>query len=111
MIISLVSRNIAGRTKKGIVLTGVFIAWSVGNLIAPQIFQQKDAPRYITGFVVHLAVYGAYICLVVLTRFVLLRRNKQKERESAAAGMEGVSHDLAFQDLTDRENLNFRYVY
>lgn len=56
----------------------------------------------------HLVVYGVYVCLVVITRFLLLRRNKQKD--AAAAGQE-VNHDLAFQDLTDRENPNFRYVY
>ncbi|KAI7217902.1 MFS transporter [Hortaea werneckii] len=108
MIISLVSRNVAGRTKKGVVLTGLFIGWAVGNLIAPQIFQQTDAPRYTTGFVVHLVVYGVYVCLVVMTRLLLMRRNRQKD---AMAGNDGITHDLAFQDLTDKENPNFRYVY
>lgn len=81
--------------------------WAVGNLIAPQIFQVQDAPRYITGFIVHIVVYVVYICLVIVTRFLLVRRNKQKE---SATGAE-LSHDLAFQDLTDKENPNFRYVY
>ncbi|RMY21646.1 hypothetical protein D0867_03211 [Hortaea werneckii] len=108
MIISLVSRNVAGRTKKGVVLTGLFIGWAVGNLIAPQIFQQTDAPRYTTGFVVHLVVYCVYVCLVVMTRLLLMRRNRQKD---AMAGNDGITHDLAFQDLTDKENPNFRYVY
>ncbi|UKZ78972.1 hypothetical protein TrVFT333_006721 [Trichoderma virens FT-333] len=106
MIISLVTRNIAGQTKKGITMTLVFVGWAVGNLIAPQIFQNNDAPRYLHGFVVHLVVYGVYLCLVVLTRIVLLARNRHKAAEVAE-----ISHDLAFQDLTDRENPNFRYVY
>ncbi|KAK4062352.1 hypothetical protein Trihar35433_9173 [Trichoderma harzianum] len=106
MIISLVTRNIAGQTKKGITMTLVFVGWAVGNLIAPQIFQDKDAPRYLPGFVVHLVVYGVYLFLVVVTRIVLLARNRQK-----AAQVAEISHDLAFQDLTDRENPNFRYVY
>lgn len=106
MIISLVTRNIAGQTKKGITMTLVFVGWAVGNLIAPQIFQEKDAPRYLPGFIVHLVVYGVYLLLVVVTRIVLLARNRQK-----AAQVAEISHDLAFQDLTDRENPNFRYVY
>ncbi|KAJ4253928.1 hypothetical protein NW762_010326 [Fusarium torreyae] len=105
MIISLITRNVAGQTK-GITMTIVFIGWSVGNLIAPQIFQEKDAPRYLPGFLVHIVIYGVYMGLVILTRIVLMARNRSK-----AQLVSEVSHDLAFQDLTDRENPNFRYVY
>lgn len=106
MIISLVTRNIAGQTKKGITMTMVFVGWAVGNMIAPQIFQQRDAPRYLTGFVVHCAIYGTYILLVVLTRVILVARNHRRDALVAE-----ISHDLAFEDLTDQENPNFRYVY
>jgi MFS family permease len=106
MIISLITRNVAGQTKKGITMTFLFVGWAVGNLIAPQIFQEKDAPRYLPGFIVHLGVYAAYIILVVVTRILLMARNKKKDSEVAE-----ISEDLAFQDLTDRENPNFRYVY
>lgn len=84
----------------------VFIGWAVGNLIAPQIFQEKDAPRYLPGFLVHIGVYAAYLCLVVVTRIVLMARNRRKDAEASQ-----ISHDLAFQDLTDIENPNFRYLY
>ncbi|KAF4459575.1 MFS general substrate transporter [Fusarium albosuccineum] len=106
MIISIITRNVAGQTKKGITMTMVFIGWSVGNLIAPQIFQEKDAPRYLPGFLVHIVIYGVYLCLVVFTRIVLMRRNRHKARVTSE-----VSHELAFEDLTDKENPNFRYVY
>jgi hypothetical protein len=106
MIISLITRNIAGQTKKGITMTAVFIGWAVGNLIAPQIFQEKDAPRYLPGFVVHLGVYGAYLILVVITRILLMSKNRKKD-----SIVSEITHDLAFQDLTDTENPNFRYVY
>ncbi|KAK4500891.1 hypothetical protein PRZ48_009083 [Zasmidium cellare] len=109
MIISLLSRNIAGRTKKGITLTMTFIGWAVGNLIAPQIFQQNDAPRYMTGFIVHIGVYGAYMIIVVLTSMLLMRRNVLKQRSAGEHAT--VSDELAFQDLTDKEHPNFRYVY
>ncbi|KAF9890628.1 hypothetical protein FE257_005759 [Aspergillus nanangensis] len=106
MIISLITRNIAGQTKKGFTMTMVFIGWSVGNLIAPQIFQDSDAPRYLHGFLAHIVVYAVYVCLVIATRFVLMARNRAKTQPGGE-----ISHDLAFQDLTDRENPNFRYVY
>ncbi|KAF2021719.1 MFS general substrate transporter [Aaosphaeria arxii CBS 175.79] len=106
MIISLVTRNIAGQTKKSTTMSMVFIGWAVGNLIAPQIFREKDAPRYLSGFIVHIGVYGVYMIIVVISRLVLMRRNRVKE-----ANVSEVSHDLAFSDLTDIENPNFRYVY
>ncbi|KAL4893389.1 MFS general substrate transporter [Aspergillus ambiguus] len=105
MIISLITRNIAGQTKKGVTMTMLFIGWSVGNLIAPQIFQ-SDAPRYLHGFLAHIVIYAVYIILTVVTRWILVARNRSKVRLTGE-----VSHDLAFQDLTDKENPNFRYVY
>lgn len=106
MIISLVTRNIGGQTKKGITMTIIFIGWAVGNLIAPQIFQNSDAPRYLHGFLAHVVIYAVFIGLVVLTRMILMARNRLKEQESRE-----ISHELAFADLTDQQNPNFRYVY
>ncbi|KAF3914805.1 hypothetical protein ABW20_dc0102544 [Dactylellina cionopaga] len=117
MIISLISRNIAGQTKKGVVLSMTFIGWATGNMAAPQIFQVNDAPRYKHGFIAHLVIYGVYTLLVIITRIILMKRNADKRKAAAEiAGHEGypdskISHTLAFQDLTDRENPDFRYVY
>lgn len=114
MIISLISRNIAGQTKRGICLSMTFIGWATGNMIAPQIFSSNDAPRYFHGFIAHICVYAVYLLFVVLTRLLLLARNRDKRAATvvpAENGVEKISHDLAFQDLTDRENPNFRYVY
>ncbi|KAF2024405.1 MFS general substrate transporter [Setomelanomma holmii] len=106
IIISRITRNVAGQTKKGMVMTMTFVSWSVSNLIAPQIFQAKDAPRYLHGFLAHIVIYVVCLSLVVLTRFVLMARNRRKD-----AVLSEITHDLAFQDLTDTENTNFRYVY
>ncbi|KAJ5150344.1 uncharacterized protein N7482_010802 [Penicillium canariense] len=106
MIISLITRNIAGQTKKSFTMTMLFIGWAVGNLIAPQIFQSWDAPRYLHGFLVHIVIYAVYVALVILTRLLIMARNRSKEAIASE-----ISHDLAFEDLTDRENPNFRYVH
>jgi uncharacterized membrane protein len=106
MIISLVTRNIGGQTKKGITMTIIFIGWAVGNLIAPQIFQNSDAPRYLHGFLAHIVIYAVFIGIVILTRVILMAKNRSKERGSSE-----ISHELAFDDLTDQQNPNFRYVY
>lgn len=87
-------------------MTLLFIGWAVGNLIAPQIFQKSDAPRYLHRFLAHIVIYAVYVALVVVTRFVLVARNRSKDQQSA-----GTFYDLAFNDLTYMENPNFRYVY
>jgi hypothetical protein len=50
---------------------------------------------------------------VVFLRFHLKRQNKRKDELIAAADMTAADPNLvhAFEDKTDRENLNFRYVY
>lgn len=84
-------------------------------MVAPQIFQTSDAPRYIKGFIAHLVIYAVYLALVVATRVLLMRKNALKRRATSAVSgtseQDVVSHELAFQDLTDKENPNFRYVY
>jgi len=53
--------------------------------------------------------------VVVLTlRFVLSRENKRRDRVQGLmeGGLDGRDLDAtAFGDMTDRENLNFRYIY
>lgn len=69
-------------------------------MIAPQIFQTRDAPRYLRGFTAHIIIYAVYIILVVATRILLLAKNKIKIK--TAGGQDHVIHDLAFLDLTDQ---------
>lgn len=84
----------------------LFVGWAVGNLIAPQIFRDNDAPRYLHGFLAHIVIYAVYVGIVIITRVIIMTRNRSKEQARSE-----VSHDAAFQDLTDRENPSFRYVY
>jgi len=44
--ISMISRNIAGQTKKTVVVTMNFVAWATGNAIGPQAFLSWNALRY-----------------------------------------------------------------
>ena len=43
LVFSLISRNIAGRTKKSISLSITFIAWAAGNMTAPQVRLLKQS--------------------------------------------------------------------
>ena len=42
---SMISRNIAGSTKKSVIVAANFVAWCAGNAAGPQAFLKWDAPR------------------------------------------------------------------
>ncbi|KAJ5467909.1 hypothetical protein N7475_005661 [Penicillium sp. IBT 31633x] len=113
LTLSMVSRNIAGQTKKATVVAATFVSWATGNAIGPQVFLDKDAPRYHIAWSVHLACYVCMILAVIYLRFHLKRENAKKDKILAEAGLTAADPTLvhAFEDKTDRENLNFRYVY
>ncbi|KAJ5771590.1 hypothetical protein N7520_002119 [Penicillium odoratum] len=113
LCLSMVSRNIAGQTKKATVVAATFISWAAGNAIGPQVFLDWDAPRYHIAWSVHLACYACMTAAVIYLRFHLIRQNKKKDAILAAEGLTAADPNLihAFEDKTDRENINFRYVY
>ncbi|KAL4739804.1 major facilitator superfamily domain-containing protein [Aspergillus similis] len=112
LLFSLISRNVAGQTKKSTVLAMTFIAWAAGNATAPQIFQSSDAPRYSKGFTAHFCLYGLFNVLLVALQMLYIWRNRQRAAFRARGeGEEERDHANAFLDLTDRENAEFVYVY
>jgi hypothetical protein len=57
---------------------------------------------------------GTVLVLVIIyLRFHLILQNKKKDELAAAGIQEANDAELvhAFDDLTDRQNLNFRYMY
>lgn len=110
-----------------------FIAWSVGNAVGkfsthhentkrtnkltptqgPQVFRNDDKPRYFIAFSTHMGCYVLLLLVIVFLRFYLIRLNKQRDA-AAAAGVREADDKRnihAFEDLTDKENPNFRYVF
>lgn len=115
--LSLVSRNTAGQTKRVIVTGMSFVGWAAGNAAGPQVFQAKDAPHYRPAFITQLACYAAQIVLFICMRMWLMNLNRLKRKESnrlagrAEDAEDVIDTSLAFYDITDRKNPNFRYSY
>ena len=110
---SMISRNIAGQTEKTVVVAMNFVAWATGNAIGPQVFLSWNAPRYFIAFAVHMGCYVLLVLVIVFLRWELKRRNVKKDRLVEAGIREAKDEMLvhAFDDLTDVENPNFRYIY
>ncbi|KAL2148976.1 hypothetical protein VTH82DRAFT_1662 [Thermothelomyces myriococcoides] len=113
LALSMLSRNVAGQTKKSVAVALNFIIWSTGNAIGPQVFLDWDKPRYFIAFATHLGCYSLLVIVIISLRFYLKYQNKKRDELAAAGAAEAKDDDLvhAFEDLTDKENPNFRYVY
>ncbi|KAH8896863.1 MFS general substrate transporter [Thozetella sp. PMI_491] len=109
--LNLVQSNVAGRTKKTVFASSVFIFYCVGNLIGPQLFFSYEAPRYKSGFEAMIICLAVQV-IIVSTMYILnLRENKRREALASSTPESGNAGGimLGLSDLTDRENLHFRY--
>ena len=61
--------NVAGRTKKTVTATVLFIAYCVGNAVGAQMFVASDAPRYIRGITACGVLYCVEFMCMASWRF------------------------------------------
>ncbi|KAK2053012.1 major facilitator superfamily transporter [Colletotrichum caudatum] len=112
LALSLVTRNVAGQTKKGVVITSNFVFWAVGNSIGPQIFRSRDAPRYFLALAIILGCFSLLAIVLFLLRAYYMWQNKLRDGKIARGEVVAdTTHTHAFEDMTDKEDVNFRYVY
>ncbi|KAL2782948.1 major facilitator superfamily domain-containing protein [Aspergillus keveii] len=137
LVVSWIVANTAGQTKKSVVMALYNAASSVGNIVGPLLFDDKDAPAYQPGLRACLGIFIALVVVVLMQWGNLVFLNKLqgdkrvangKERvivdrsmmgsvEVAEGGEEGaqeedeVEANGGFLDLTDRENDEFVYIY
>jgi hypothetical protein len=130
--------NTAGTTKKSVIMSFFNVASSAGNIIGPLLFNAKDKPAYTPGLRACLGIFSALTAIVLIQWANLWVLNKQQARRRVRNGKKAeiVDHsmqnhyhgmeegnqeeagqetvqvgDNAFQDLTDRQNDEFVYIY
>ncbi|KAJ0281129.1 hypothetical protein Brms1b_011696 [Colletotrichum noveboracense] len=104
------SANTAGHTKKVTTNATVFAAYCISNIIGPQFFKSSQAPLYPLGMGAMLVSYALSIFTMVLYMLYCWNENRRREKLDQDAGQR-VHLDTDFQDLTDRENIHFRYMW
>ncbi|KAI8304088.1 putative transporter [Colletotrichum sp. SAR11_240] len=102
--------NTAGHTKKVTTNAIVFAAYCISNIIGPQFFKSSQAPLYPLGMGAMLVSYALSIFTMILYMLYCWNENRRREKLDHHAGQR-VHLDTDFQDLTDRENIHFRYVW
>ncbi|WPH00622.1 Major Facilitator Superfamily [Acrodontium crateriforme] len=108
-ILSLISSNIAGYTKKTTVAAMYLIGYCVGNIIGPQTFRPKDQPRYVPAEITIIVCYCTGVAIMAFIYVSSRRRNSRKARLRAEPGYVKLENQ-EWLDLTDGENPEFVYT-
>lgn len=103
--------NIAGHTKRVVSMALISGSFSVGNIIGPQTFRARDAPQYVPAKIAVLATQVAGAVVAVLLYRYYRWANARKEQSCAVQGQQTSLEKSQWGNLTDRENVWFRYVY
>ncbi|OJJ81772.1 uncharacterized protein ASPGLDRAFT_75930 [Aspergillus glaucus CBS 516.65] len=110
LILSILTANIAGHTKKVVTNAMIFLGVCAGNIAGPFFYKDSQAPRYPLGIWSMIVANFIEIALVLMLRIALALENRRRDRVQAEQGRRDLD-ETAFSDLTDKENLNFRYIY
>ncbi|KAF2152955.1 MFS transporter [Myriangium duriaei CBS 260.36] len=120
------ANNSAGHTKKTTVIALYHVGYGLGNILSPQLFRPSWAPKYHPTWAILLVIACILPSVDILfLRWYLVRENKRRDALEAASkvshkgivesvGEDGTKTQTVVSnnqlDLTDRENLEFRYV-
>ena len=118
----------AGHTKKLTRNVLFMVAYGISNIISPQIWAAKDAPRYYPAWIVQIVIgFVGTPTILLIIRWILSRRNQERRQwieEQIALGKNQVDYveeinedgqtvnvevDVSMLDLTDLENKYFIY--
>lgn len=116
IMMSLLSGNFGGFTKKTTVNAIIFISYCAGNIVGPQLFFEKEAPTYNSAFLAIIICEAFALVMSLVLRVYLARENKKRERVLEAVETSSVDeaerdYMINLADKTDKEIPQFRYVY
>lgn len=106
-MLSVVASNVAGHTKKVTTNAILLVGYCVGSLIGPQTFRESQAPNY-HGAKIAILTCGIISWLTIGAVWIAyVRENKKKDIINKEEYPTFENHEFA--DLTDKENIEFRY--
>ena len=137
LVVTWIIGNTAGSTKKSVAMSLYNAATSAGNIVGPLLFSSKDAPGYHPGLRACLGIFSALTAVVFIQWGNLWFLNQQQARRRVLNGKSAQIIDHSMQsnfhgieentdeagqevahagsnvaeDLTDRENDEFVYIY
>ena len=116
--LSLITSNTGGQSKKMIVSGMIWFGSCIGSISSPFFYKSDQAPSYHLGIGSLLVSNCIELALFFVLRYAFKWENRRKERRREALRAQGIVSDdmdglntTAFQNLSDKENPNFVYVY
>ncbi|KAI9372632.1 allantoate permease [Aspergillus egyptiacus] len=108
LMYSVAGANVAGHTKKVTMNAITLMAFCLGNILGPLTFRTEDEPDYIPAKIAIVATVSVAIVFVLLLKAYYMWENQKRE-----ARCQGLEHqeNSEFLDLTDKQNLEFRYKH
>lgn len=107
---SLVSSNVAGRTKKATFNALFLIGFAAGNIIGPQTYKASEAPQFRTSGYTLVGTAVAQTLAPFALWFIYRHRNAKKAAEMDEVRDKYEEIKLSFGDMTDLENPSFVYT-
>jgi ACS family allantoate permease-like MFS transporter len=108
-LLSLLSSNVAGYTKKTTVAAMYLIGYCIGNIVGPQTFVPRTGPRYVPAEITIIICWAVCIVDLLFILWYYKHLNKKNAAIRAAPGYRKLDKQ-EFLDLTDRENHEFVYT-
>lgn len=110
-MLSYISSNVAGSTKKILSHWFFAIGYAAANAVAPFTFRANEAPEYTTAKVLMLVAFIVGVLCFLSIYFLDIYENKRRDKlkETLGDGYANLPEGYEFADLTDKENLEFRY--
>ncbi|RMD42625.1 hypothetical protein DV735_g2496, partial [Chaetothyriales sp. CBS 134920] len=109
LIVSMGMANTAGNTKKSLQAAFIFVFYCFGNIVGPFWIKSQTVKQHYP--MVWGGIIGCY-CLIIVIAVVLYHMlRSENARRDALHLDEAEGEKRAFEDLTDKENLWFRYAY
>ena len=113
LMLALVSSNSAGSTKKTFMSISVAAWYAVGNIIGPYFYKNSEAPRYPMGMHAMEASFTIMAFMGLFYWIIAFWQNKRKRSlENLTVDEEvKVLEEENTNDISDMENIHFKYVY
>lgn len=105
VLLSLISSNFKGNTKKSATSNGYFILYAAAAIAGPQLW--THGPRYMEGIITDLVSIGAVIVIFILFGISASYENRRRDRESENTDTTDQPGDT---DMTDKQDKSFRYT-
>lgn len=110
-VLSTMSSNVAGYSKKALANAMYLFGYCTGNILANFTFKESESPGYISAKTAMLVSFIAGTIFIGTLMIIYIRRNREKDRKREKLGDKyHVPDNVAFADLTDIQNPEFRYA-